>query len=169
MSDVSVQSDSASVTLPPKAELMAMLRRMWEIRIFEDTVYDLLGRDVIKGASHLYAGEEAVAVVQADVADDWDLNGSYQEFEVLQHNRVKADPDELAVAGVVKNVGDTTAEWITVVMTAYGDDGAVVGAGEAYIEIDELAAGLESPFTVRVTLTAPAADYRLQVEGSPAD
>ncbi len=62
MSDVSVQSDSASVTLPPKAELMAMLRRMWEIRIFEDTVYDLLGRDVIKGASHLYAGEEAVAV-----------------------------------------------------------------------------------------------------------
>ena len=114
-------------------------------------------------------GEEAVAVVQADVADDWDLNGSYQEFEVLQHNRVKADPDELAVAGVVKNVGDTTAEWITVVMTAYGDDGAVVGAGEAYIEIDELAAGLESPFTVRVTLTAPAADYHLQVEGSPAD
>lgn len=114
-------------------------------------------------------GEEAVAVVQADVADDWDLNGSYQEFEVLQHNRVKADPDELAVAGVVKNVGNTTAEWITVVMTAYGDDGAVVGAGEAYIEIDELAAGLESPFTVRVTLTAPAADYRLQVEGSPAD
>lgn len=62
MSEVPVQSDSASVSLPPKAELMAMLRRMWEIRIFEDTVYDLLGRDVIKGASHLYAGEEAVAV-----------------------------------------------------------------------------------------------------------
>jgi len=62
MSEVSVQSDSASVDLPPKADLLDMLRRMWEIRIFEDTVYDLLGRDIIKGASHLYAGEEAVAV-----------------------------------------------------------------------------------------------------------
>lgn len=35
---------------------------MWEIRRFEETVYDLLGRNIIKGASHLYAGEEAVAV-----------------------------------------------------------------------------------------------------------
>ena len=29
---------------------------MWEIRLFEDRVYDLLGRNIIKGASHLYAG-----------------------------------------------------------------------------------------------------------------
>ncbi|MGI6368520.1 MAG: alpha-ketoacid dehydrogenase subunit alpha/beta [Anaerolineae bacterium] len=42
--------------------LMDLLRRMWEIRIFENTVYDLLGQNVIKGASHLYAGQEAVAV-----------------------------------------------------------------------------------------------------------
>jgi pyruvate/2-oxoglutarate/acetoin dehydrogenase E1 component/TPP-dependent pyruvate/acetoin dehydrogenase alpha subunit len=45
-----------------KEELFEMLRRMWEIRLFEDTVYELLGQNVIKGASHLYAGEEAVAV-----------------------------------------------------------------------------------------------------------
>ena len=45
-----------------KAELLDMLRRMWEIRIFENTVYDLLGQNIIKGASHLYAGQEAVAV-----------------------------------------------------------------------------------------------------------
>ncbi|MBC7256870.1 MAG: thiamine pyrophosphate-dependent dehydrogenase E1 component subunit alpha, partial [Chloroflexi bacterium] len=45
-----------------KEELLDMLRRMWEIRIFEETVYDLLGQNIIKGASHLYAGEEAVAV-----------------------------------------------------------------------------------------------------------
>ncbi len=43
-------------------ELLDMLRRMWEIRIFENTVYDLLGQNVIRGASHLYAGQEAVAV-----------------------------------------------------------------------------------------------------------
>ncbi len=45
-----------------RQELLDILRRMWEIRLFEDTVYDLLGQNVIKGASHLYAGQEAVAV-----------------------------------------------------------------------------------------------------------
>jgi len=41
---------------------LELLRQMWEIRMFEDRVYDLLGRNIIKGASHLYAGQEAVAV-----------------------------------------------------------------------------------------------------------
>jgi len=45
-----------------KEQALDLLRQMWEIRMFEDKVYDLLGRDLIKGASHLYAGEEAVAV-----------------------------------------------------------------------------------------------------------
>ncbi len=45
-----------------REELLDILRRMWEIRLFEDKVYDLLGQNIIKGASHLYAGEEAVAV-----------------------------------------------------------------------------------------------------------
>src|SRR5262245_26588874 len=35
---------------------------MWEIRIFEDTIFDLLARNLIKGTVHLYAGQEAVAV-----------------------------------------------------------------------------------------------------------
>jgi len=37
------------------------LRTMAEIRCFEEKVSDLLGQDIIKGASHLYAGQEAVA------------------------------------------------------------------------------------------------------------
>jgi len=45
-----------------KDDLLTLLRQMAEIRAFEEKVYDLLGRNVIKGASHLYAGEEAVAV-----------------------------------------------------------------------------------------------------------
>jgi len=45
-----------------KATLLGYLRQMLEIRGFEDKVYELLGRNVIKGASHLYAGQEAVAV-----------------------------------------------------------------------------------------------------------
>ena len=38
------------------------LKQMMEIRAFEDKVFELLGRDIIKGGSHVYAGEEAVAV-----------------------------------------------------------------------------------------------------------
>ena len=45
-----------------KDDLLTLLRQMAEIRAFEEKVYDLLGRNIIKGASHLYAGEEAVAV-----------------------------------------------------------------------------------------------------------
>jgi len=43
-------------------ELIGYLRKMLKIRYFEEKVSDLLGRDIVKGASHLYAGEEAVAV-----------------------------------------------------------------------------------------------------------
>jgi pyruvate/2-oxoglutarate/acetoin dehydrogenase E1 component/TPP-dependent pyruvate/acetoin dehydrogenase alpha subunit len=38
------------------------LHTIYEIRFFEEKVFELLGQNVIKGASHLYAGEEAVAV-----------------------------------------------------------------------------------------------------------
>jgi len=48
---------------PTERELhLRLLRQMMEIRAFENTVFELLGRDVLKGASHVYAGEEAVAV-----------------------------------------------------------------------------------------------------------
>ena len=43
-------------------DLLTYLRQMMEIRFFEEKVFELLGRNLIKGASHLYAGEEAVAV-----------------------------------------------------------------------------------------------------------
>ena len=45
---------------------------MCEIRAFEEKVYDLLGKNQIRGASHLYAGMEAVAVGAVSVlrADD---------------------------------------------------------------------------------------------------
>ncbi|MGI6206784.1 MAG: alpha-ketoacid dehydrogenase subunit alpha/beta [Anaerolineae bacterium] len=73
MSERPAGSEVTSMALPDKAELLTMLRQMWEIRIFEDTVYDLLGRDVIKGASHLYAGEEAVAVGAMSAIGENDL------------------------------------------------------------------------------------------------
>jgi pyruvate/2-oxoglutarate/acetoin dehydrogenase E1 component/TPP-dependent pyruvate/acetoin dehydrogenase alpha subunit len=56
-----------------KAQALDMLRQMWEIRMFENRVYDLLGRNIIKGASHLYAGQEAVAVGAVAALRDDDL------------------------------------------------------------------------------------------------
>ena len=56
-----------------KEELLTCLRQMEEIRAFEDNIADLLGRAVLKGASHLYAGEEAVAVGAVSALRDDDL------------------------------------------------------------------------------------------------
>ena len=55
-----------------KEELSDLLRQMYEIRFFEEKVAELLKTGVIKGASHLYAGEEAVAVgaISAITEDD---------------------------------------------------------------------------------------------------
>lgn len=45
-----------------REEALDYLRQMLEIRYFEEKVSELLGQDLIRGASHLYAGQEAVAV-----------------------------------------------------------------------------------------------------------
>ena len=56
-----------------KAEALDLLQQMWEIRLFEDKVYDLLGRNLIKGASHLSAGQEAVPVGAVSALRDDDV------------------------------------------------------------------------------------------------
>jgi 2-oxoisovalerate dehydrogenase E1 component len=65
-----IDREQANLT---KEKALDLLRQMWEIRLFEERVYDLLGRNVIKGASHLYAGEEAIAVGAVSVLRDDDL------------------------------------------------------------------------------------------------
>jgi len=52
------------------------LRTIYEIRFFEDKVFELLGQNIIKGASHLYAGEEAVAVGAIAAIERGDVIGS---------------------------------------------------------------------------------------------
>lgn len=52
------------------------LRTMYEIRFFEEKVFDLLGQNIIKGASHLYAGEEAVATGAIAAIEHGDVIGS---------------------------------------------------------------------------------------------
>ena len=55
-------AERTAVNESQSAEWKEYLRKMMMIRAFEDKVFELLARDVLKGASHVYAGEEAVAV-----------------------------------------------------------------------------------------------------------
>jgi TPP-dependent pyruvate/acetoin dehydrogenase alpha subunit len=45
-----------------REDLLSYLRQVMEIRALEDNISSLLTKGVLKGASHLYAGEEAVSV-----------------------------------------------------------------------------------------------------------
>src|SRR5512136_2823103 len=56
-----------------REELIAYLRQVMEIRTLENTIANLLSKAVLKGASHLYAGQEAVAVGAIAALKDDDL------------------------------------------------------------------------------------------------
>ena len=56
-----------------REDLLDSLRQIMEIRALEDNISSLLTKGVLKGASHLYAGEEAVAVGTVAALRDDDL------------------------------------------------------------------------------------------------
>ena len=56
-----------------KEESIHLLRQMLQIRYFEEKVMELLSRNLVTGASHLYAGEEAVAVGACSVIKEDDF------------------------------------------------------------------------------------------------
>lgn len=56
-----------------KEQVVNILRQMMEIRALENNISNLLSRAVLKGASHLYAGQEAVAVGAVSALRDDDL------------------------------------------------------------------------------------------------
>ena len=56
-----------------KEDLVNSLRQIMEIRAFENNIANLLSKAVLKGASHLYAGQEAVAVGAVSALRDDDF------------------------------------------------------------------------------------------------
>jgi len=56
-----------------KEQLLTYLRQMSEIRALENNIANLLSKAVLKGASHLYAGQEAVAVGAIGALKDTDI------------------------------------------------------------------------------------------------
>ncbi|AQT69253.1 Acetoin:2,6-dichlorophenolindophenol oxidoreductase subunit alpha [Anaerohalosphaera lusitana] len=59
-----------------REDALDWLRTIYEIRFFEEKVFELLGQNLIKGASHLYAGEEAVATGAIAAIEKGDVIGS---------------------------------------------------------------------------------------------
>ncbi len=70
------KSKQPKSTAPSKEMMLDFLRQMYEIRNFEDGVYRMLKDGTIKGASHLYAGQEAVAIGAISVLEDRDVIAS---------------------------------------------------------------------------------------------
>ena len=70
METVSAMIEEQGLT---KEELIGYLRQVMEIRALENNIANLLSKAVLKGASHLYAGQEAVAVGAVAALQDDDL------------------------------------------------------------------------------------------------
>jgi 2-oxoisovalerate dehydrogenase E1 component len=81
-----------------KEDIIRVLRQMMEIRAFENNIADLLNRAVLRGASHLYAGQEAVAVGAIDILRDDDLITSTHRG----HGHAHAHGDKSAKTSVEK-------------------------------------------------------------------
>ncbi len=53
-------------------ELLGLLQRMIEIRLFEDEVMKLFASNLVRASTHLYSGQEAVAVGVCSALDEGD-------------------------------------------------------------------------------------------------
>jgi acetoin:2,6-dichlorophenolindophenol oxidoreductase subunit alpha len=69
-----------------REKLLEMYQRMWEIRLFEDAVWKLCLENKIPGTTHLYQGQEAVAVGISAALDPDD----YITFTYRSHGHILA-------------------------------------------------------------------------------
>ncbi|HEX6461388.1 MAG TPA: thiamine pyrophosphate-dependent dehydrogenase E1 component subunit alpha [Thermoleophilaceae bacterium] len=73
------QASKASEAAPDREEALELYRRMLLIRRFEDTVQDLFLKGEVHGTTHLYSGQEAVAVGVCSVLGEHDrVAGTYR-------------------------------------------------------------------------------------------
>jgi pyruvate/2-oxoglutarate/acetoin dehydrogenase E1 component/TPP-dependent pyruvate/acetoin dehydrogenase alpha subunit len=89
MEKVSAMIEEQALT---KDALLGYLRQVMEIRALENNIANLLGKAVLKGASHLYAGQEAVAVGAVSALRDNDLITSTHRG----HGHAHAHGDKMA-------------------------------------------------------------------------
>lgn len=81
-----------------REDLLEYYRQMIEIRLFEDQIASLLSKGVLRGASHLYAGQEAVAVGAIAAISEGDLITSTHRG----HGHAHAHGDKFAKSAEAK-------------------------------------------------------------------
>ncbi|RCK72103.1 MAG: Acetoin dehydrogenase E1 component alpha-subunit [Anaerolineae bacterium] len=89
LEEITAQMEEQGVS---REELLEYYRQMIEIRLLEDQIASLLSKGVLRGASHLYAGQEAVAVGAIAALRDDDLITSTHRG----HGHAHAHGDKIA-------------------------------------------------------------------------
>jgi pyruvate/2-oxoglutarate/acetoin dehydrogenase E1 component/TPP-dependent pyruvate/acetoin dehydrogenase alpha subunit len=97
MESVSAMIEEQGLT---KEQLISYLRQVMEIRALENNIANLLSKAVLKGASHLYAGQEAVAVGAVAALRDDDLITSTHRG----HGHAHAHGDKVAKTPEAKQI-----------------------------------------------------------------
>jgi pyruvate/2-oxoglutarate/acetoin dehydrogenase E1 component/TPP-dependent pyruvate/acetoin dehydrogenase alpha subunit len=95
LEEISAQMEEQGIT---RQELLEYYRQMLEIRLLEDQIATLLSKGVLRGASHLYAGQEAVAVGAIAALRDDDLITSTHRG----HGHAHAHGDKVAKSAEAK-------------------------------------------------------------------
>lgn len=93
--------------------------------------------------------------VQFAPLDTTSFDGEYYNVTDLVVEQVSWTADK--IVGVVVNNGDGTVETRSVIVVGYNGDGTLFGVETAYIQLDELAPGMSSPFDTSLFGTGGAA------------
>jgi len=97
------------------------------------------------------------------------LGSRYRQLRVLND---KGEPagGAFVVSGQVENLGDVPAQDVSVVVTAYDDEGLVTGFRQVAVEDERMAPGALSRFQVRILPAGgKAASYTAQAQGWRGD
>ena len=97
-----------------------------------------------------YASYE-IQVLSAEPVSEWGRRHRELTVEALQGEMSEG---ALAVEGTVRNRGEADAEQVQVTVTAYGDDGTVVGVRQ--IDVPRLASGEAEQVSLSLVPAAPA-------------
>lgn len=97
------------------------------------------------------------------------LGSRYRQLQVINHKGISAD-SAFVISGQVENLGNFSAREVSVVVTAYDDEGLVTGLRQVAVEDETLAAGALSRFQVRlIPAGKETASYAVQAQGWRGD
>lgn len=111
------------------------------------TVQAAAAGDLVDAAGRPYTAELADAYTLAQVESSVNALG------------------KIEIIGDVTNIGDEPAKYVNLIITLYGEDGAILGVETTYTSLNTIEPGQTSPFRmISLTDGAAVANYRIQIE-----